>query len=84
MNDPVMITNEADREVIRGTRHSDGVIVVEWCPCDDTPDMGPSDFGWVELARREEDGETQYADGKGGDSWSEARSATVNDVLRMV
>jgi hypothetical protein len=76
------ITNEADGESIRATRHDDGTIVVEWSRCD--ADGHPTDFGWVELARCPPDGSIDYADGRGGESWTDARTATVNDVLRLL
>lgn len=77
------ITNEADSESIRIEKDADGSLVVSWCPCDADGNANDS-FGWIEIARRDADGEMFYADEQGGESWTEARTNAVNDLLRML
>lgn len=76
------MTNNADGESLRVTRDDHGNRIIEWCPCD--VDGYPTDFGWVELARIDADGERWYADDQEGETWTEARNAIINDLLRMV
>lgn len=76
------MTNDADGESLRVTRDDKGNRVIEWSPCDE--DGHPTDFGWIELARIDEDGTRWYADGQGGESWTDCRNAVINDLLRMI
>lgn len=76
------MTNDADRESLRVTRDNDGNRVIEWCPCDE--DGYPTDFGWVEIARIDANGSRWYSDSQDGGTWTDARTATINDLLRMV
>lgn len=76
------MTNDVDHESVRATRYDDGTIVVEWSPCD--ADGYSTDFGWTELARVDTDGTRHYADGQDGETWTEARTATINYVLRII
>ncbi len=76
------MTNDADGEVIRVTRDGEGNRVIEWCPCGD--DGHESEFGWIEIARIDADGSRWCSDEQDGETWTESRTATINDLLRIV
>ena len=75
------VTNEADGEAIRCSV-SDGLTIIEWSPCD--ANGYATDFGFVEIARINPDGTTEYTDDRNGESWTEARTNAVNDCLRLM
>jgi hypothetical protein len=75
------MTNEADGETIRATKDDDGVIVIESAACDDDGQEQPWAV-WQQVATRYPDGRIE-ADVP-PEQWTEARTATVNDVLRLL